>query len=128
MSISFAGGDFDAVTVDTNSTSLTGEIVLGSLATDIVFQIKNTGAAALTALVLEVKATAGSEFVPILSSTAWATLSSALVAVGGTLHTLGAGVAGAAHLRLGPWYSVRLTATCGTSTSVVVRSKVRRQS
>lgn len=127
MSKTFAGGDHGAVTVDTNSTDLTGEIVLAGLATEMVFQISNTGAA-LTALALEVKATSTSTFTSILSSTAWATLNATLLAYSGTLHTLASGATGVAHLRLGPWYSVRLTATCGTSTAVTVKSKVRRES
>lgn len=127
MNVGFRSGSDAAATVTSSATSLTGDIPTDGFATDLVFEIANTGAA-LTGLALEVKAAADSAWVSILSGSAWGTLSSALVSFGGTLHTLASGATGAAHVRLGPWHAVRLTATCGTSTSVVTRSKVRRES
>lgn len=129
MGAKLARGFTQATTAFTTVVDLTPEIVLDGDTTDLVFSLANTSANALTDLFLVAKAHKDdAEFVTILSGAEWGTLTAMLLAKGttaGILNTLAGSAKARAHIRVGPWYSVKLRATAGAACTTTVNGRFR---
>lgn len=129
MSVEFAGGSLANAAV-TTMEDISPEMILNGRGTSLTFQIANTGAA-LTGLQLVAKVRESDSYVAVLAGTAWNTVAGILrheFTSAGDLNTLGSGASGGAIVELGPWYAVKLQASCGTTTatSVSVTARLER--
>lgn len=116
-------GNYKATAAVTSSaTDITDEILLEHTAKDAAILLTNIGAN-LTGLELQVKAAKADSFTTLISGSGWNASASNRGIIFGTnnLHTLASGSSGVAHISVGPWYSMKLRATCGTTTAVTAR-------
>ena len=92
----------------------------------IVLEIANTGAS-LTDFAFLVKASEdASAFQSLLSSTEWATAGNVLRAFKGAPHTLASGATAFVWLNIGPIYSFKVQARCGTTSAVTINGTMSR--
>ena len=112
------GGTFE----DILSETLTQGIL-----NNLVVEIKNTGAAALTDCSLLVKASEDAAgYQTLITSTAFATLTDTLKAFSGEPHTLAAGASAFLRINLGGVYAFKIQAKCGTTTTTTVNGLLSR--
>jgi|GEM_PF-5505217 len=110
----------------TTVVDVSPEIILDGHATDLALTLTNTSANALTSFIMAVKTDKDDTFTTLLSGSDWAGLANHgfMVAKQGTLATLAGGATGRAHIKLGPWYSVKFTATAGSAATTTLRVNI----
>lgn len=120
----FRGGTFTTSDI-TTAKAISDEIKLEGRGDELILNLHNTGANALTDFQLRVKATPDDTFVQLVHNSDWQTLNSHLLSYHGTLNTLAGGAKARAHVNIGPWYSIQFWASAGTATSTNLKVNVR---
>ena len=122
----FTRGCVTSTPAFTTVVDISPEIILDGAATDLALTLTNTSANALTSFIMAVKTDKDDTFSTLLSGTDWAGLANHgyLVPKQGTLHTLAGGATGRVHIKIGPWYSVKFTATATTAATTTLRVNI----
>ncbi len=112
----------------TTVVDISETIPINHRVTDLVFEIKNTSANAMTAFNLQARTTEDGTWFTILTGTDWDTVAGILKHIKGTVKTLAGGATGMGHIETGPWNSIKFSATAGaaatTTVTVVTRERV----
>ena len=126
--ISFETRDiaFTNAAVENALEDVVTETVIRGRYNHIVLEVVNTGAT-LTDFAFLVKASEyAAGFQTLLSSTEWATAGNVLRAFKGAPHTLVTTASAFLWLNIGPIYSFKVQARCGTSSSVAINGTMSR--